>query len=143
MNRLFPPGVAVLCAVSLLFTQAQQPAPETLPEPPYTYRATVTEVYDGDTITADVDLGFDVHYQARLRVLGIDAPEMTGPEKPRGIVTRDEVRRLILNREVVIASRKREKYGRWLADVTFILDGRRTDLAAHLIAQGLAEPYLP
>lgn len=117
------------------------PAADELPEVPYVYKAVVTKVYDGDTCTADVDLGFDVTFTATLRLEGIDAPEVTGAEKVQGIITRDRVRELVLGQEVRITSHKREKYGRWLASITFILDGQIKDLSAYLIEQKLAEPY--
>ena len=50
----------------------------------YEYRAVVTKVYDGDTITADVDLGFNTwRHDESLRLVGIDAPEMRGNERPQ------------------------------------------------------------
>ena len=35
----------------------------------------VEKVIDGDTIDAVIDLGFDVRYCGRIRLLGIDTPE--------------------------------------------------------------------
>ena len=36
---------------------------------------TVEKVIDGDTIDAVIDLGFDVRFCGRVRLLGIDTPE--------------------------------------------------------------------
>ena len=36
----------------------------------------VEKVIDGDTIDAVIDLGFDVRYCGRIRLLGIDTPEL-------------------------------------------------------------------
>ena len=41
----------------------------------YTYNAKCTRVVDGDTIDAEIDLGFDVKISKRIRLSGIDAPE--------------------------------------------------------------------
>ena len=42
------------------------------------YRLDVLKVYDGDTITANVDLGFQVGLTARsIRLAGYDAPEIS------------------------------------------------------------------
>ena len=42
----------------------------------FTYSITAVEkVIDGDTIDAVIDLGFDVRYCGRIRLLGIDTPE--------------------------------------------------------------------
>ena len=50
--------------------------------PQYLYKATVTEVYDGDTITVDIDLGLNVWLKDQtLRLLGIDTPELRGEER--------------------------------------------------------------
>ena len=44
-------------------------------EPNYVYRCTVTRVVDGDTVDADIDLGFKIIYKERIRLMGIDTPE--------------------------------------------------------------------
>jgi endonuclease YncB( thermonuclease family) len=45
----------------------------------YTYKAQITEVYDGDTVTADIDLGFHTwRRDEKLRLYEINAPEMRG-----------------------------------------------------------------
>lgn len=50
----------------------------------YTYRALVKSIYDGDTLRADIDLGFGVILADQsLRLLGIDTPEIKGVERPQ------------------------------------------------------------
>lgn len=86
----------------------------------YTYKAHVVSVYDGDTITVDVDLGFDVHLKGlKVRMYGINAPEMRGITKPQGTISRDALRNRILDKDVIIKTiqDQQEKYGRWLAIV--------------------------
>ena len=85
----------------------------------YEYRAKVVKVYDGDTITVQVTLGFDVYKTEVLRLSGIDAPEMRGEERPYGLVSRDKLRELILDQEIIIKTYKdkKGKYGRYIADV--------------------------
>lgn len=107
----------------------------------YNYKAHIKDVYDGDTVTAVVDLGF-LHYQEmKLRLYGIDTPEMRGEEREQGIVVRDIVRGLILGKEVEIHTKKDKqgKYGRYLA--TIILDG--LNINEWLVENGHAEVYLP
>ena len=42
----------------------------------FIYHITAIErVVDGDTVDAVIDLGFDVRYCGRIRLLGIDTPE--------------------------------------------------------------------
>jgi micrococcal nuclease len=48
----------------------------------YTYKAKVLSVYDGDSLRLDIDLGFKVVMQnQRVRLLGIDTPEVRGEER--------------------------------------------------------------
>ena len=50
------------------------------------YKAIITSVYDGDTCTVDIDLGFSVWVRGeKLRLLRINAPEVTGASKVRGL----------------------------------------------------------
>jgi len=107
----------------------------------YNYKAHIKAVYDGDTVTAVVDLGF-LHYQEmKLRLYGIDTPELRGDEREAGIVVRDIVREMILGKEVEIHTfkDKQGKYGRYLA--TIILDD--LDLNQWLVDNGHAEVYMP
>lgn len=86
----------------------------------YQYRVTITDVYDGDTVTADIDLGFNVWRRGeKLRLFGINAPEVKGAEKPQGLMSRDALRDRILGKELIICTVKdrKEKYGRYLANI--------------------------
>ena len=107
----------------------------------YNYKAHIKDVYDGDTVTAVVDLGF-LHYQEmKLRLYGIDTPELRGAEREEGLKVRDLVREMILDKEVEIHSYKDKqgKYGRYLA--TIIVDG--INVNQWLVDNGHAQPYLP
>lgn len=105
-------------------------------KPTYQYAAAIFGVYDGDSVTADVDLGMRVTIRVKLRLLGIDAPEMGTPE---GTAARDYLRSLVLYRPVVIRTHKDpgDKYGRWLADIE--VDGQ--SVAVAMLTAGHAEPY--
>ena len=106
----------------------------------YAYGAHITEVYDGDTVTADVDLGFKVwRKDEKLRLHRIDAPEMRGSEREAGIVSRDALRERVLDRDVIICTFKDTtgKYGRYLADI-WLGDENINDW---LMAEGFAVPY--
>ena len=43
----------------------------------YEYRCTVTRVVDGDTVDAEIDLGFDIVFKSRIRLFGVDTPEVS------------------------------------------------------------------
>lgn len=45
----------------------------------YTYRATLLDVVDGDTIKVQVDLGFNLSRKIKLRLKDIDTPELYRP----------------------------------------------------------------
>lgn len=106
----------------------------------YTYRAHITEAYDGDTVTALVDLGFHIQFAMKLRLHGINAPELRGDERLLGLVARDKLRELILHRDVTIQTfkDKQGKYGRYLALI--FCDGVNVNQA--MIDAGCAVEYL-
>tara|TARA_Y100001937_G_C7127674_1_gene335633 strand:- start:970 stop:1296 length:327 start_codon:yes stop_codon:yes gene_type:complete len=86
----------------------------------YEYRAFVRKVYDGDTVTVDIDLGFGVVLKnQKMRLLRINAPEVRGEERLEGLKSRDALREKISNKWVKIKTQKdkKGKYGRWLADI--------------------------
>lgn len=110
-------NLRALLAVALLLVAA---APDEAAL--YHYRADVGDVtanvYDGDTVTADIDLGLGVWQRgAKLRLLGINAPEVRGPERPRGLKSRDHLRGMLKGRMIIVETDrdKRGKYGRLLA----------------------------
>ena len=43
---------------------------------PHIYRADITRVVDGDTCDVTLHLGFDILYKGRVRLTGIDTPEL-------------------------------------------------------------------
>jgi micrococcal nuclease len=51
---------------------------EDLEEGLYRYRATCWKVVDGDTVDLDIDMGLRVFSRQRMRLLGLDAPEIYG-----------------------------------------------------------------
>jgi len=86
----------------------------------YKYRAVVTDVYDGDTITCDIDIGFGIWLRKqKIRLYGINAPEVRGESKELGLIARDYLRKRILDKDVELQTfkDKKGKYGRWLAIV--------------------------
>jgi micrococcal nuclease len=86
---------------------------------PFCYNAHVLDVYDGDTLTVLADLGFGVHVEQKLRLNRIDAPELKGPTRKRGLASRDWLRAYIDGAEVQIRTikDKQEKFGRYLAEL--------------------------
>lgn len=109
----------------------------------YEYKCLVTDVYDADTITVDVDLGFHIWAKAeKIRLFGIDAPEVRGAERPDGLKSRDWLRERIAGKEIVLRTHKagkgKGKYGRWLGDI--FVPGETVSLNQQMVDLGFAEP---
>lgn len=100
----------------------------------YQYKAKITNVVDGDTVDALVDLGFKVQIAQRLRLARVDTPERTQENYQ---TAKDFVKDLIEDKEVTITTHKVSKWGYFLADVN--VEGR--DVSDMLIAANLGKPY--
>ena len=96
----------------------------------YKYNARSVRVVDGDTIEAEVDLGFRTFRKDLFRLNGLNAPE-------HDKVSTAFLTSALIGKNVVIESHKSEKYGRWLA--TIYADGVNVNQA--LIDMGYAVPY--
>lgn len=106
----------------------------------------VIKVYDGDTITiattlynGDVCPKFDL-YKFNVRILGIDTPELKTKnivEHELGVVARDALRELIINKVVRLENVSYDKYGRILCDL--YLDD--TNISEWLISKNYAVRY--
>ncbi len=86
----------------------------------YHYNAVITDVYDGDTCTVDIDLGLNTWLRGeKIRLNRINTPEIVGKTKFEGIKSRDYLRKLVLQKAVIIQTIKdrKEKYGRYLGEV--------------------------
>ena len=78
----------------------------------YHYSAFVTDVYDGDSITVDISLGFDAKLEdQKIRLFGLNAPEVRGKSRPEGLVSRDWLREQILGKTVWLETIKKKKNG--------------------------------
>ena len=78
----------------------------------------VKRVIDGDTVDVLIDLPLDVYKLERVRLLGINAPEVTTVE---GLNSKKHLIDLINNKEVLVIIKEsaiRDKYGRLLAYIT-------------------------
>lgn len=86
----------------------------------YHYKAKVVSVYDGDTCTIDIDLGLHTWIRGeKIRLNRINAPELKGKERAKGIASKDFLKSLILDKEIIIETIKdaKEKYGRYLGEI--------------------------
>jgi len=89
----------------------------------YEYRAIIRRVVDGDTVDITLDLGFDILYNNRIRLLGIDTPESRTrdlEEKKLGLAAKERVRELCpVGSTVTVKTTKdgRGKFGRILGEI--------------------------
>lgn len=106
----------------------------------YEYTATIAKVIDGDTVDCVIDLGLRVFVKQRVRLFGINAPEMSSPGGPPAKRRLQEL--LPVGAEVVIRTHKdkQEKYGRYLG---VFIDSDGHEVNQRLVHEGLAEVYLP
>ena len=103
----------------------------------YEYRAKLDRAVDGDTLDLDVDLGFKMAFNARFRLVGIDTPEVRGPEREDGLKATEWIRERLGDREFTIVTEKDStgKYGRYLA--TIFVDG--VNVNKEMVELGIAE----
>ena len=99
----------------------------------------VLKIVDGDTIDVSIDLGFDLWKKARLRLYGINAPEVKGETEKQGVASTEYLKTLIpVGSFIKIECLGQDKYGRWLA----ILHKENIIINEHLIEKGYAEKYI-
>ena len=114
---------------------------------PYVYRVKqVLKVVDGDTIDADIDLGFDISLTKRVRLAGIDTPESRTTdkrEKTLGLESKDWLKnRLEFAKNIVIRTQlpdSTEKYGRILGKL--YINNEETSLNEQMVDEGYAWEY--
>ncbi len=109
----------------------------------YCYRAVVTSVADGDSITANIDLGLGIWAKGqKLRLAGINTPELRGEFKDSAIAAKAFLSEQVLGKEVLLSTvrDKKEKYGRYLVHV--YLPGQPTSINQLLLDLGYAAEFM-
>ena len=114
---------------------------------PYIYRIkSVTKVIDGDTIDADIDLGFDISLTKRIRLAGIDTPESRTTnlkEKALGLESKEWMKKTLAGAKDILIKTElpdsTEKYGRIIGHL--FINGQETSLNNQMIAEGYALAY--
>ena len=114
---------------------------------PYIYRIrTISKVVDGDTIDADIDLGFDISLTKRIRLAGIDTPESRTTnvkEKAMGLESKEWLKKTLEGAKDILIKTElpdsTEKYGRIIGHL--FINGQETSLNNQMIAEGYALAY--
>ena len=116
----------------------------------YEYKIKLDRVIDGDTIDANIDLGFDVSVKKRIRFMGINTPESRTrdlEEKASGLAAKDRVKCLLEGCDAIeLKSHGVGKYGRCLGELFVdVVDGKECltleSINELLIKEGHAVEY--
>jgi|TARA_B100001769_G_scaffold274278_1_gene272357 micrococcal nuclease len=115
----------------------------------YEYEIKVLRVVDGDTVDAQIDLGFKVHHNIRVRLYGINAPESRTrdlEEKVRGKAATARLQELLDTADrIILKSHGVGKFGRCLGEITLIYfqeeEDRRESVVETMLAEGHGVPY--
>ena len=112
-------AVVVLC-VALGGSPMVPPVERAGDWPRYHYTAHLVRAIDGDTAELAVDLGFCVSTDVHVRLLGIDTPELHGPDRTRALAAKDRLETTLRGRELFVRTeRDRQTFTRYLADVFY------------------------
>jgi len=111
------------------------------------YVRKVENIVDGDTIDVLIDLGFDILFQSRVRLAGIDTPESRTKdlkEKALGLESKEYLKKHLKDAKYVVIKTEKmdssEKYGRILGWV--YINGDTVSLNDMMINDGYAWGYL-
>lgn len=103
----------------------------------------IQKIIDGDTIDADISLGFGLTISHRIRLKGINAAEtktLDLQEKQKGLEAKLWLEKELSEGEWIIETLKEDKYGRYLG--TLYRLGDTVSLNEKMIQQGLAKSYM-
>jgi endonuclease YncB( thermonuclease family) len=136
-------GIALGAGIGPVTASRDTAAPANVSEPPrMAHPAEVLRVLDGDTFEARVHLwpGLDVTTRVRLR--GIDAPELKArciEERDLAMAARDALRAILDEGQVGIMNVTLDKYGgRVVADAS---TRAKADVSSALLSAGLVRSY--
>lgn len=107
------------------------------------YRARITRVVDADTLDLTLDQGLRNYRTERVRLLGVNCPELTGEHRDAGIAAKLFVMQWLGVHPVgtwplLVRTERADSFGRYLAYVIRLEDG--ASLTAALIAAGHGVP---
>lgn len=109
----------------------------------YEYGIKINRVIDGDTVVADVDLGFGVWLKDKhIRLYGVNTPEKNTPE---GVDALKFTQSLLSHDTAMyvlhVLEHKADKYGRLLGNVYMTVGVTTKGLTQEIIANGHGKPY--
>lgn len=118
------------------------------------WKARVDAVIDGDTLDLTIDCGFHAYRVERIRLMGVNCPEMKGATKADGqaarIATANWIGEAVWQQgssvewPFIVETFKADSFGRYLARIwpaDASPDDMFADLSSHLLSTGHAVPY--
>lgn len=117
------------------------------------WKARVDAVIDGDTLDLTIDCGFHAYRVERIRLMGVNCPEMKGATRVEGQAARIATANWIgeavrqhgsVDWPFVVETFKADAFGRYLARIwpaDASPDDTFADLSSHLLSTGHAVPY--
>lgn len=89
------------------------------------YSARLMQVIDGDTLDCDVVVWPDTTIRARVRLVEVDAPELTGDTKTQGLEAKMWLVETLQQTQgrLWLQNLGREKYGRWIVRLWLSTEG--------------------
>lgn len=112
--------------------------------PNYTYKAKIINVVDGDTVDAQVDVGFRIVMTQRLRLNLINAGELHSKDleaRASAVKAKDFVKEAILGKDVIVTTYKADSFGRYLSDVYYSKEDQQVQLNNEMLSLGLCVLY--
>jgi len=108
------------------------------------FKAKLIRIIDGDTIDAEIEVGFDVFVRKRIRLWGINTPETRSRDKAEVKSGKAASKRLaailaLSDGEFELITHGDGKYGRTLGEI-FVKEHKES-VNQILINEGLAEVY--
>ena len=111
----------------------------------YTYKATVVRWVDGDTVVLDLDLGFYITRQERIRLARINAPELNS-KIPFQVRKAKHVRAVVKKFcppgstiSVTTSKNKKDMYARYIAELAF----NNINISDYLLEQNCVKKMYP
>jgi len=123
-KKFFDLGFGIFCEVNqplprdakVVLMQGAKPVKSSAkPKQVYTYKAYLKRIVDGDTIHANIDLGFGMWHEEIIRLAKINAAEAKTDE---GLKATDELRKILNSTPFfILKSIKTDIYNRYVADI--------------------------
>lgn len=83
----------------------------------YHYRCEIIRVIDGDTVEIDLDLGLSIHFRVKVRLYGINAPEMNTREGKEAKAYLELLFTETTYWSILTYKDRTDKYGRYLGTI--------------------------